>query len=226
VRRIGLAIGILGVAAATAACGSSGGTVPSAPAAPLSSAAADHMRLDMMRLRLDDLGPNWRTDKSSSSHSKCEPHPKNVTITAGSWKSHGVDFANGISTEVHSDAIIFATPADAQKTVAAYTAPSVMRCLEHRFTKAFRTGKDVKLRSVHTSALHRKRVADQFAGFRLTLNLAKDGHRYQYFLDTFFIRQDRAVAEFMYGNAFESPPSGTEDTLANAIAQRGALVQS
>jgi hypothetical protein len=178
----------------------------------------------MMRPRLDDLGPNWQHDKPSSTHSKCDPRPKNVTITAGSWRSHGVDFANGIATEIHSDAIVFATPADAQKTVAAYTSSGVMRCLEQRYHKALRDG-DVKLRSVHTSVLHRRQVADQLAGFRLTLNLAKAGHRYQYFLDTFFIRQDRAVAELMYGNPYEPAPSSTEYTPANAVAQRGALVQ-
>ncbi len=223
-RRIGLAVGILCVVAAAAACGSSGsGTVPTQSASP-SSPAADHMRLQMMRLRLDDLGPNWQYDKSSSTHSKCDPRPENVTITAGSWKSHGVDFANGIATEIHSDAIVFATPTDAQRTVAAYTSSSVMRCLERRYHKALRTG-DVKLRSVHTSVLHRRQVADGFAGFRVTLNLAKAGRRYQYFLDTFFIRQDRAVAEFMYGNPYEPASSSTEYTLANAVAQRGALVQ-
>ena len=79
-RRIGQALGILGVALAAAACGSSGsGTVPTQPAAPLQGAAADHMRLDMMRLRLDDLGPNWRRESAalgSSDSSKCDPRPK------------------------------------------------------------------------------------------------------------------------------------------------------
>ena len=42
---------------------------PVAPAAPLQSAAADHMRLDMMRLRLDDLGPNWQRQAPSSASS-------------------------------------------------------------------------------------------------------------------------------------------------------------
>jgi hypothetical protein len=224
-RRLGLTIGLLGVAAAAAACGSSGaGTVPSQPAAPQDQAAVDHMRLKMMRLRLDDLGPNWRRDTPSDSSSKCESHPKNVTITAGQWKSKGVSYANGISTEIHSDAIVFATPEDAQKTVAHYTGASMRACLRREIRKALRHS-DVKLRSATTSTLHRGQVADEFAGFRLTLNLEKGEKYYQYFFDTFFIRQDRAVAEFMYGSPYQPAPSGTEITLAKTIAQRGALVQ-
>ena len=133
-RRLGQAIGILGVAIAAAACGArASGTIPSAPAAPLQSAAADHMRLDMMRLRLDDLGPNWRREApvapSPTTSSKCDPRPSDVKITAGSWKSRGVSYGYGTTAQIHSDAIVFATPADAQKTVAAYMAPSVIRCL-------------------------------------------------------------------------------------------------
>ena len=37
------------------------------------------------------------------------------------------------------------------------------------------------------------------------------------------VRQDRALAEFSYMNAFQPVSTGTEYTLAQAIAQRGAL---
>jgi hypothetical protein len=104
-RRIRQTLGILGVALAAAACGSSGGgTVPTQPAAPLQSAAADHMRLDMMRLRLDDLGPNWRRESEalgSSDSSKCDPRPTDVKITAGSWKSRGVSYGFGTTAQIH-----------------------------------------------------------------------------------------------------------------------------
>jgi hypothetical protein len=148
-----------------------------------------------------------------------------VRITAGSWKSRGVSYAYGTSTEIHSDAIVFATPDDAEKTVAVYTAPRVVGCLKHAFQRAFRNGKSVDLRRISTSVLHRHRVADDLAAFRLTFKLAKDGRAYKYFLDTFFIRQDRAVAEFIYGQAFQPAPSRAEDLLARTIAQRGALSQ-
>jgi hypothetical protein len=226
-RRLGQAIGILGVAIAAAACGSSGsGTVPSAPAAPLQSGAADHMRLNMMRLRLDDLGPNWRREApalQSDETSKCDPHPHGVKITAGSWKSRGVTYAYGTTAQVHSDAIVFASPADAQKTVDAYMAPSVIRCLSRELRKEFRGSKSVKLLGMTTSTLRRHRVADELSGFRVTLNLAKGKHVFKFFVDGFMVRQDRAVAQFSYMNAFQPAPTGTEYTLAEAIAQRGAL---
>jgi hypothetical protein len=221
-RKLGHGIGILGVAIAAAACGTSGSGTTAPPAVPLQSAAADHARLTQMLLRLDDLGPNWRQDKPSDTPSKCDPEPKDVTITAGSWKSHGVNLSYGTSTEIHSDAIVFASERDAQKTIALYTAPSVMRCLKHQFQKALRNG-SVQLRGVHLSRLNRHSVGDQTAGIRITLNLAKGRQPYQYFLDTFFIRQDRAVGMFSYGAAFKPAPSSTEDALADAIAQRGAF---
>jgi hypothetical protein len=225
-RRIGLAVGILGVAAAAAACGSGSGTVPSEPAAPLTSAAADHVRLDAMRLRLEDLGPNWRREAPSSSTSKCDPHPKDVKITAGSWKSRGVDFGFGTTAQIHSDAIVFASAADAQKTVDANMKASVIRCVKHELTKDFRKhAKSVKLLGVSSSILRRHRVGDGLAGIRLTLNLAHGKKQYKFFLDAFLVRQDRALAEFTYMNAFQPAPASTEYGLAETIAQRGALSQ-
>ena len=225
-RRLGPALGILGVAIAAAACGSGSGTVPSAPAAPLQGAAADHMRLDMMRLRLDDLGPNWQRQTPSpedKTSSKCDPRPQDVKITAGSWTSRGVSYGFGTTAQVHSDAIVFATPADAQKTVDAYMAPSVIRCVTRELRKEFHGSHDVKLLGITTSVLQRHRVADELAGFRVTLNLAKGKRFFKFFIDGFMVRQDRAVAEFSYMNAFQPASTGTEYTLAQAIAQRGAL---
>ena len=226
-RRLGQVLGIFGVAIAAAACGSSGGgTVPSAPGAPLQGAAADHMRLDMMRLRLDDLGPNWRREapsSQSSDSSKCDPHPHGVKITAGSWKSRGVSYAYGTTAQVHSDAIVVATPADALKTVDAYMAPSVIRCITHELRHEFHRSKDLTLLGITTSVLRRHRVADELSGFRVTLNLAKGKRFFKFFIDGFMVRQDRAVAQFTYMNAFQPAQTGTEYTLAEAIAQRGAL---
>jgi hypothetical protein len=225
-RRIGLAVGILGVAAAAAACGSGSGTAPSQPAAPLTSAAADHVRLDAMRLRLEDLGPNWRREAPSSSTSKCDPRPKDVKITAGSWKSRGVDFGFGTTAQIHSDAIVFASAADAQKTVDANMKASVIRCVEHELTKDFRkNAKSVKLLGVSSSILRRHQVGDGLSGIRLTLNLAHGKKQYKFFLDAFLVRQDRALAEFTYMNAFQPAPTSTEYGLAETIAQRGALSQ-
>jgi hypothetical protein len=216
----------LGVALVAAACGTSGsGTVPSAPAAPLTSAAADHMRLGMMRLRLDDLGPNWQRQAPSSNSSKCDPRPKDVNITAGGWKSRGVSYGFGTTAQIHSDAIVFATAADAQKTVDAYMRPSVTRCLGHELVKQFRSDGSLKLLGISTSVLRRHRVADGLSGIRLTLNLAKGNQRFRFFIDALLVRQDRAVGEFSYMNAFRPVPTSTEYTLAEAIAQRGALSQ-
>lgn len=227
-RRFGLAVGILGVAAAAAACGGSGSaTIPSAPAKPLSSAAADHVRLDMMRLRLDDLGPNWRREAPSlsGSASKCDPHPKDVTITAGSWKSRGVDFGFGTTAQVHSDAIVFASPDDAQKVVDANMSDGVIKCVKHEFTKQLKDEKSFRLLGISTTVLKRHKVADGLSGIRLTLNLAKGRKQFKFFVDAFLVQQDRALAEFTYMNAFRPAPTSTEYTLAEAIAQRGALVQ-
>jgi hypothetical protein len=184
------------------------------------------MRLNMMRLRLDDLGPNWQRQAPSSeskTSSKCDPRPSDVKITAGNWKSRGVSYGFGTTAQVHSDAIVFATPADAQKTVDAYMAPSVMRCLTRELHREFRGSRDVKLLGITSSVLRRHRVADELAGFRVTLNLAKGKRFFKFFIDGFMVRQDRAVAEFSYMNAFQPPATGTEYTLAEAIAQRGAL---
>jgi hypothetical protein len=229
-RRIGQTLGILGVALAAAACGSSGsGTIPTQPAAPLQSAAADHMRLDMMRLRLDDLGPNWRRESAAlgaSDSSKCDPRPKDVKITAGSWKSRGVSYGFGTTAQIHSDAIVFASVADAQKTLAANMKPSVIQCVKRELVKEFRSEKSsVKLLGISTSVLHPHPVGDQLSGIRLKLNLAKGKQPFKFFLDAFIVRQDRALAEFSYMNAFRPVPSSTELTLAQAIAQRGALTQ-
>lgn len=224
-RRLGQILGILGVAIAAAACGASGGgTVPSQPASPLQGAAADHMRLDMMRLRLDDLGPNWRHQPPAAHQpNPCEPHPRNVEITAGNWKSRGVSFAFGTTAAIDSDAMVFATPADAQKTVAAYMDPSVTRCLERRVKKEFKDEKEVKLLGVSTSVLRRHKVADGLSGFRMVLNVDKGNRIYKLFIDYLMVRQDRALSEFSYSNWFSPVPISTEYTLANAVAQRGAL---
>jgi hypothetical protein len=225
-RRFGQAVGILGVAAAAAACGSGSGTVPSQPAAPLTSAAADHVRLDAMRLRLEDLGPNWRTEAPSSSSSKCDPHPKDVKITAGSWNSRGVDFGFGTTAQIHSDAIVFASAADAQKTIDANMRASVIQCVKHELTKHFRkSAGSLKLLGVTSSVLRRHQVGDGFSGIRLTLNVAKGKKVYKFFFDAFLVRQDRALAEFTYMNAFQPAPTSTEYGLAKTIAQRGALSQ-
>jgi hypothetical protein len=224
-RRLGLALGILGVAAAAAACGSSGGTVPTQPAAPLSSAAADHMRLDMMRLRLDDLGPNWRRLAPSAPSQKCDPHPKDVQITAGNWKSRGVDFGYGTTAQIHSDALVFASAADAQRTVDAYMKASTIKCVKRELAKQFQGSKRVKLLGISTSVLRRHKVADGLSGIRLTLNMAKGKEQYKFFVDAFLVQEDRALAEFTYMNAFRPAETSTEDTLAQTIAQRGALVQ-
>jgi hypothetical protein len=226
-RRLGQILGIFGVAIAAAGCGASGsGTVPLEPPAPLQGAAADHMRLDMMRLRLDDLGPNWQREaptSESKTSSKCDPRPRDVKITAGSWKSRGVSYGFGTTAQVHSDAIVFAAPADAQKTVDAYMAPSVIRCITRQLRKEFHGSKDVKLLGITTSVLRRHRVADELSGFRVTLNLAKGKRFFKFFIDGFMVREDRAVAQFSYMNAFQPAATGTEYTLAQAIAQRGAL---
>jgi hypothetical protein len=225
-RRLGQVLGIFGVAIAAAACGSSGGgTVPSAPAGPVSSAAADHMRLDMMRLRLDDLGPNWRHLAPSSPSEKCDPHPKDVQITAGSWKSRGVDFGYGTTAQIHSDAIVFASAADAQKTVDANMKASTIQCVKHELSKQFKGSKHIKLLGISTSVLRRHKVADGMSGIRLTLNLAEAKEKYKFFVDAFLVQEDRALAEFTYMNAFRPAQTSTEYTLAETIAQRGALVQ-
>jgi hypothetical protein len=226
-RRFGLALGILGVAAAAAACGSGSANVPSAPAQPLSGAAADHQRLDMMRLRLDDLGPNWRREAPSlsGSGSKCDPHPKDVTISAGSWKSRGVDFGFGTTAQVHSDAIVFASADDAQKVVAANMSAGVIKCVKRAFTKQLKGEKSFKLLGISTTVLRRHKVADGLSAIRLTLNLAKGKKQFKFFVDAFLVQQDRALAEFTYMNAFRPASTATEYTLAEAIAQRGALVQ-
>jgi hypothetical protein len=226
-RRIGLALGVLGVAAAAAACGSSGsGTVPTQPAAPLTSRAADRAQLDSMRLRLEDLGPNWRREAPSSSTSKCDAHPKGVKITAGSWKSRGVDFGFGTTAAIHSDAIVFASAADAQKTVDANMQASVIQCVKHEITKQFRKqSKSLKLLGISSSILRRHQVGDGLSGIRLTMNLAKGKKEYKFFVDAFMVREKRALAEFTYWNAFQPAPTSTEYNLAETIAQRGALGQ-
>lgn len=222
-RRLGQAIGILGVVAAAAACGSSGsGTIPSQSTA-LTGAAADHTRLDAMRLRLDDLGPNWRRLAPSKSTSKCDPHPKDAKISAGNWNSRGVDFGFGTTAQIHSDAIVFASAADAQKTVDANMQASTIQCVKRELTKQFKDEKSVKLLGISTSVLRRHRVADGLSGIRLTLNLAKGKTKFRFFLDAFLVRQDRALAEFTYMNAFRPAHTSTEYSLAEAIAQRGAL---
>jgi hypothetical protein len=225
--RIGQALAFLGIVATAAACGSGSANVPSAPAAPLTGAAADHQRLDMMRLRLDDLGPNWRRQAPSlsSTSSKCDPRPKDVTITAGSWKSRGVDFGFGTTAQIHSDAIVFASPADVQKVVAANMSPGVIRCVKRQFTKQLRDEKEIRLLGISTTVLKRHRVADGLSAIRLTLNLAKGRRQFKFFVDAFLVQQDRALAEFIYMNAFRPAQTTTEYTLAEAIAQRGALVQ-
>ena len=81
----------------------------------------------------------------------------------------------------------------------------------------------MKLLGISTSVLRRHRVGDQLPGFRLTLNLAKGKRPFKFFIDGFMVRQDRALAEFSYMNAFQPAATGTEYTLAEAIAQRGAL---
>lgn len=226
-RRPGLVVGILGVAAAAAACGSGSGTVPSQPAAPLTSAAADRVQLDAMRLRLEDLGPNWQREAPSSSTSKCDPRPKDVKITAGSWKSRGVDFGFGTTGQIHSDAIVFASAADAQKTVAANMKSSVIHCVERELTKQFRkTAKTVKLLGISSSVLRRHQVGDGLSAIRLTLNLAKGKTKFRFFVDAFLIRENRALAEFTYMNAFQPAPTSTEYGLAETIVQRGAIVQN
>ena len=226
-RRLGQALGILGVAAAAAACGSGGSsTVPSQPAAPLTSAAADRMQLDAMRLRLEDLGPNWRREAASSSTSKCDPHPKGVKITAGSWKSRGVDYGFGTTAQIHSDAIVFASAADAQKTVDANMKASVIQCVKHELTQQFRkTARSVKLLGITSSVLRRHKVGDGLSGIRLTLNVSKGKKLYKFFVDAFLVRYNRALAEFTYMNAFQPAPTSTEYGLAETIAQRGALIQ-
>jgi hypothetical protein len=226
-RRTGLILGVLGVAAAAAACGSSGSdTVPTQPATPLTSAAADRVQLDAMRLRLEDLGPNWRREASSSSSSKCDVHPKGVKITAGNWKSRGVDFGFGTTAQIHSDAIVFASVADAQKTAATSLNASAVRCEKRELVKQFRkTGKSVKLLGISSSVLRRHKVGDGLSAIRLTLNLAKGKTKFKFFVDAFLIRQDRALAEFTYMNAFQPAPTSTEYGLAETIAQRGALTQ-
>ena len=225
-RRLGQAIGIFGVAIAAAACGSSGsGTLPSAPAAPLQSAAADHMRLNMMRLRLDDLGPNWRREApalQSNDASKCDPHPHGVKITAGSWKSRGVSYAYGTTAQIHSDAIVFATPADAQKTVAAYMAPSVVRCLSRGSGRRStpRERQAARYHDERASAASRRRRA---VGLPRHAQPRQGQPCLQVLRRRLHGPQDRAVAEFSYLNAFQPAPTSTEYTLAMAIAQRGAL---
>jgi len=226
-RRLGQAVGILGVAVAAAACGSGGSsTIPSQPAAPLTSKAADHVRLSMMRLRLEDLGPNWRRLAPSSPSDKCDPHPKGVQITAGSWTSRGVDFGFGTTGQIHSDAIVFASTADVQKTVDANMKPGVVRCLKHEISKQLRDEKKVRLLGISSSVLHRKKVADGLSAIRLTVNLAKGRKQFSLFVDAFLVQEDRALGEFTYMNAFQPADSSTEDTLARTIAQRGALVQN
>ena len=226
-RRLGQAVGILGVAVAAAACGSGGsGTIPSQPAAPLSSKAADRVQLDAMRLRLEDLGPNWRREAASSSSSKCDPHPKDVQITAGNWKSRGVDFGFGTTGQIHSDAIVFASAADAEKTVAANMQASTVRCVKHELTKQFNHEKSVKLLGISSSVLRRHQVGDGLSAIRLTLNLAKGKTKFKFFVDAFLIRENRALAEFTYMNAFQPAETSTEYTLARTIAQRGAIVQN
>ena len=225
-RRLGVAVGILGVAAAAAACGGGSSNVPSQPAAPLTSKAADRIQLDAMRLRLEDLGPNWRREAASSSTSKCDPHPKDVQITAGSWKSRGVDFGFGTTAQIHSDAIVFASAADAEKTVTANMQASTIQCVKRELTKQFKGEKSVKLLGISTSVLRRHKVADGLSAVRLTLNLAKGKAKFKFFVDAFLIRQHRALAEFTYMNAFRPAETSTEDTLAQTIAQRGAIIQN
>jgi len=120
-------------------------------------------------------------------------------------------------------AIVFATAADAQKTIAAYMKPSTVSCMKHELVTQFKDEKKVKLLGVSTSVLRRHLVGDQFRGVRLTLNLAKGKAQFKFFIDAFMVRQDRALAEFSYMNAFRPAATGTEYTLAEAIAQRGAL---
>jgi hypothetical protein len=132
----------------------------------------------------------------------------------------------GTTAQVHSDAIVFATVADAQKTLDANMQPSVVRCVKRELVKQFRSAnRGVTLLGISTSVLHRHRVGDELAGIRLTLNLAKGKHPFKFFVDALLVRQDRALAEFSYMNAFEPVSSSTEYTLAEAIAQRGALSQ-
>jgi hypothetical protein len=227
-RRLGQAIGILAATLAATACGSSGGgTVPSEPAAPLTGAAADHVRMTMMRLRLDDLGPNWRAiSPRANQPATCEPNPKDVDITAGNWNNRGVAFAFGTTAQVESDAMVFATAADAQKTVDAFMQPKVLRCLKREVENHFHPKNGVKLLGMTNSRLRPQQVADGLSGFRLVLNLGKGNRLYKFFVDFLIVRQDRALGQFSYMNAFEPAPISTEYTLAQAIAQRGALAHS
>jgi hypothetical protein len=149
-----------------------------------------------------------------------------VKITAGSWKSRGVDYGFGTTAQIHSDAIVFASAADAQKTVDANMKASVIRCVKHELTKQFRkTAKSLKLLGISSSVLRRHQVGDGLSGIRITLNVAKGKARYKFFLDAFLVRDDRALAEFTYMNAFQPAPISTEYGLAETIAQRGALIQ-
>ena len=219
---VGLTIGVMALAAA---CGGGGaGTFPSTEH-QLTAAEADHARMVSMRIRLDDLGPNWRRVASrSKAPAKCEPHPAGVHITAGGWKNPGVAFANGSLASVESDAIVFATPADAQSVLDDYTRPATVRCLERQVRQQFHPRHGVSLLGISTRMLERRPVADAFDGYRLTANMSKGKRIYQVYADVFLVRQDRALAAFTYVNAFTPAPANQENALARAVADRGAAL--
>jgi hypothetical protein len=102
---------------------------------------------------------------------------------------------------------------------------STIKCVKRELAKQFQGSKRVKLLGISTSVLRRHKVADGLSGIRLTLNMAKGKEQYKFFVDAFLVQEDRALAEFTYMNAFRPAETSTEDTLAQTIAQRGALVQ-
>src|SRR5204862_7448086 len=124
--------------------------------------------------RLADLGPTWRRQAPSSQSpdsSQCDPHPPGVKITAGSWKSRGVSYAYGTTAQVHPDAIVVATPADALKTVDGYMAPSVIRRITPALRPELRPSTEPSRHGTTPGVPPRHRAADERPGCPLTRHL-------------------------------------------------------
>jgi hypothetical protein len=224
--RYGKAATTMGVLFLAAACGGHGaGTVPST-SHPLTGAAADHSRMVDMRVRLDDLGPNWRqVEPRPHQPATCEPDPKNVSITAGSWTNRGVAFMYGSRASIESDALVFATPKDAETALAAFMQRSNIRCLEREMKAEFKPRHGLRLLGLTDRLLARRGVGDAFDGYRVTMNLARGKRIYQIYADVLVMRQDRAIAAFTYANAYEPAPETAELSIAQALANRGALAE-
>ena len=182
---------------------------------------ADQARARQIGLKLADLPPGWRAERSDPDDTvRCPPYYNpdlsDLTLTA---EVDSPDFSRGETDFASSSVSIYLQPRQAQRAFLTGLQPGVRRCLEEMLEMDATAENPFEVLSI-TRAPSPRAGGARSAAFRIVAEVGTGGETSRLYFTVIGIQRDRVVASLALGRLGKPVSAALERVLATKLAGR------